>query len=660
MNLLLAIMLAVASFTSVEFRLLDDDGPFRSLERTSLLYGSVEFRVRTPEGFEALELRVLDESLPGGHEVILCESATDASCVIEFPRIERRRLRVEYDVIQPGVERTRIVQSIATLHAHSGLEIDARRNVLIEHASAADTPPDHVTRPIRFESGSGDGVRYHTDIEKDDLDVRVRGVPGATVVRLNPPDPAAPKLIPILFDVSPYLRLRKRHDGMGWEDSYARRVAELRQGLTWAAAAGVDVEYCVVAYAMTGRLFGPFRLHLGQPDEPARRANEATLDALVRFMLRPPDPAWNRRGSDFGSIVHTLNDLYLRGYPGRVQLVWLTDGWSEGARPRFQSDLWPERMAQLNAVWPAGELAGILAALDAGLGLHDAELSRFIASMPEDDNDRAAGIVQFLQALDRDATRTLHPHRVDTSPMMNCLFIPSDRSLRGDRFTAFRDLVEHGWGGDLFRFLQLDRSIVEELEKELNQRNRGPEAESLAGLLRLTYEQMEHSSRIELEVPNTKQDGAPHEIEVKVRRDGVRARLMPTYSASRPRDERLTDFLGSPFKSLRILAAYETRKHPFDELLREAARQRWQVETDEQVRTVVFESWISVQLQLLQTGKGRQEAYDALVSAGREAPRLPSPALARDAGAAAEWCARVLGQRGQTMNHHILQNGPID
>ena len=104
MNLLLAILLAAASPTSVEFRLLDDDGPFRSLERTSLLYGSVEFRVRTPEGFEALELRVLDESLPGGHEVILCESATDASCVIEFSRIERHRLRVEYDVLQPGVE----------------------------------------------------------------------------------------------------------------------------------------------------------------------------------------------------------------------------------------------------------------------------------------------------------------------------------------------------------------------------------------------------------------------------------------------------------------------------------------------------------------------------------------------------------------------------
>jgi hypothetical protein len=55
---------------------------------------------------------------------------------------------------------------------------------------------------------------------------------------------------------------------------------------------------------------------------------------------------------------------------------------------------------------------------------------------------------------------------------------------------------------------------------------------------------------------------------------------VPTYSASRSRDERLIDFLESPFKSLRMLAAYET---------------------------------------------------------GREAGRLHSPALAREAAAAAEW-----------------------
>ena len=115
--------------------------------------------------------------------------------------------------------------------------------------------------------------------------------------------------------------------------------------------------------------------------------------------------------------------------------------------------------------------------------------------------------------------------------------------------------------------------------------------------------------------------------------------MMPVYSASRPRDERLADFLGSPFKSLRILAAYEARYHPFDELLRESGRRRWGIETDPQVREVLFESWTSVQLQRLQSGDNRQEAYDSLVSAGREAERLPSPALARDAAAAAVWHA---------------------
>jgi hypothetical protein len=118
--------------------------------------------------------------------------------------------------------------------------------------------------------------------------------------------------------------------------------------------------------------------------------------------------------------------------------------------------------------------------------------------------------------------RTLHPHRVDTSPMMNCLFIPSDRSLRGDRFAEFRDFVEQRWGGNLVRLLRLSRSKTEELEEELNRRGHGPESETFAGLLRMTAEQMAHSGRIELEVPNPKQNGAQREIVVRVRRDGVR------------------------------------------------------------------------------------------------------------------------------------------
>ena len=636
MSVPLAILLAVASSVGVEFRLLDTGGPFRPIERTSLLYGSVEFRVRTPEGTEAQGLRILDESVTArGDEVTLCESTGGSSCVIEFSPIARRRLRVEYDLVQPSTERRRISGSIATLHSHPGLENGPGENIVIEHAHALATPPDHVTRAIRFESVVGNGVRYLTDIEKQDLEVKVRGVRGTKVVSLSPPDPEAPKLIPILFDAAPYLRKKKRRGGFEWQDSYATRVAELHQGLRRAAEAGVDVEYLLVSYGADGRLFGPFRLRPGRLDEPERRANDATLDSLDRFLLRPPEPDF--RSNDFGSIVHTLNDLYLRGYAGQVQLVWITDGWSAGGTPRFEPDLWPERVAQLNPEWSEEEQAAALATLDTGLGLQDAELSRFIASMPPDEPDRAGRIVRFLQGLDRDATRTLHPHRVDRSPMMNCLFIPSDRSLRGDRFTEFRDFVEQHWGGDLFRLLRLDRSITEELEEELSRRGQRSRVESVAGLLRLAYEQMTNSGWIVLEVPNPKQNGARREINVRVRRDDVRARLMPIYFASRPRVERLTDFLGSPFKSLRMLAAYETRYHPFDATLEEATKRRWQVETDPQVRAIVFESWISVQLQLLQTGEDREEAHDALVSAGREAARLPSPTLARDAAAAAEW-----------------------
>lgn len=621
MSILLAIMLAGASSVSVEFQLLDTGEPFRSIERTSLLYGTVEFRIRSPDGTSARALRIFTDSVnTRGDDVILCRNpAVDSSCVMEFSNIARRRLRVEYDLVTSGGERRRISESIATLHAHPGHGTGLGKNVVIEHVRAVDTPPDYVTRAIRFESlaGSGDRrrVQYHTDIEKGDLDVKVFGVRGTTVVSLSPPDPEAPKLIPILFDVAPYLRTKKWRGGIEWENSYATRVTELRQGLKWAAAAGVDVEYLVVSYGANDRLFGPFRLHSGRLDDPERLANDATLDALERSLLRPPDPEF--RGSDFGSIVHTLNDLYLRGYAGQVQLVWITDGWSAGGRPRFQTDLWPERVAQLNPEWSEAEQAEVLAALDTGLGLQDAELSRFIATMPRHEPDRAGRIFRFLQALDRDAMRTLHPHRVDTSPMMNCLFIPSDRSLRGDRFTEFLDFVEQRWGGDL--------------------RGPGSRPESLGGLLQLTYQQMIHSGWLLLEVPNPKQNGARRKITLNVRRDGIRARLMPTYSASRPRDERLAGFVGSPFKSLRMLAAYESRYHPFDDALREATRRRWEIETDPQVRAVVFESWISVQLQLLQTGEDRKGAYDALVSAGREAERLPSPALAREAAAAAEW-----------------------
>jgi len=640
MSILLAIMLAGASSVGVEFQLLDTGKPFRSIERTSLLYGTVEFRIRTPDGTAVRGLQILTDSVTTrGDDVTLCGNpGGDSSCVVEFSHIARRKLRVEYDLIKPGDGRRRISESIATLHAHLGREAGSG-SVMIEHARTEGTPPDYVTRTIRFESSTGGGdrrrVQYHTDIEKGDLDVKVRGVRGTTVVSLSPPDPEAPKLIPILFDVAPYLRTKKRRGGIEWEDSYTTRVMELRQGLRQAAAAGVDVEYLVVSYGANDRLFGPFRLRSGRLDDAGRLANDATLDALESALLRPPDPEFP--GSDFGSIVHTLNDLYLRGHAGQVQLVWITDGWSAGGLPRFQPDLWPERVAQLNPEWSEDEQAEVLAILDTGLGLQDAELSRFIATMPADETDRAGRILRFLQALDRDATRTLDPHRVDTSPMMNCLFIPSDRSLRGDRFTEFLGFVEQRWGGDLFRLLRLNQSITEELEEELNQRGRGSGPESLAGLLRLTYEQMIHSGRLVLEVPNPKQNGARREITVNVRRDGIRVRLMPTYSASRPRDERLAEFVGSPFKSLRMLAAYDSRYHPFDGALREATRRRWEIETDPQVRAVVFESWISVQLQLLQTGEDRLQAYDALVSAGREAGRLPLPTLARDAAAAAEW-----------------------
>ena len=169
---MLAIVLVGASSVGVEFRLLDTGEPFRSLERTSLLYGSVEFRIRTPEGTETHGLRVLVDSVtPNGNEVTLCESAGDSFCVVEFSHIARRRLRIDYDLVTPGDGRRRISGSIATLHAHSGLEYSSEENVVVEHTRALGIPPDHVTRGIRYETTRSRGS------ETDSDPVRCRALP---------------------------------------------------------------------------------------------------------------------------------------------------------------------------------------------------------------------------------------------------------------------------------------------------------------------------------------------------------------------------------------------------------------------------------------------------------------------------------------------------
>ena len=109
MNILLAMMLASSSSVGVEFRLLDTGDPFRSLERSSLIYGSVEFRIRMPEGIEAYALRILDDSVTArGDEVTLCESpAGGSSCVVRLSHIARRRLRVRNAIPGVGIGPTR-------------------------------------------------------------------------------------------------------------------------------------------------------------------------------------------------------------------------------------------------------------------------------------------------------------------------------------------------------------------------------------------------------------------------------------------------------------------------------------------------------------------------------------------------------------------------
>ena len=592
-----------------------------------------------------------------GHAALCRSPEGSNACVVDFGEIiARRTFRIDAELVRSQDGATRTVSArFMTLDTHpAGDATSLATNVLMERTRAEARPPDHVMRLVGVRRVEGKGatrrVTYRDDLTQDNFEVWVRGIPGAKILSVRAPDPASRKLIPILFNVATYLVSRGPREGaLDWQRHYGEMVATLIQGIRTAGRRGVDVEYVVAAYAATGRVFGPFRLHPGSNlDVSRQRSNDATLEELERFLTQPPSPRWNVKAEgkwvdNFGNVVHTLNDLYLRGYDGVVQGVWITDGWYNPSetRPRFQDDMWTEQLGLLNPVWSEARLDELLHRLDQGVSAHDEELSRYVGSLEVGDDEVTARVTSFLRELDPGATETLHAHRVSSSPLLNALFVPSDRSLRAHpQMSEFSTFVRNSYGGEIFRLLD---------------REQDSGTEPLAELLQRTHRQLAHSYTVDVEVPNPQQDGASHTLRFEVveasgkagRLEGCELAYMPHYTSSRPVRSRLVDFLGSPFKDLRLLSAYELRNHWRDDKLYAAWGERWQVENDDQVRAMLFETWVVINLNRLQAGESPKAprrvvklARDALVKlreAGKQAANQPDPTLASEAAMLAEW-----------------------
>jgi hypothetical protein len=258
--------------------------------------------------------------------------------------------------------------------------------------------------------------------------------------------------------------------------------------------------------------------------------------------------------------------------------------------------------------------------------------------------DRVDLAIELLRRLDPGGVQSLQAHRVDTSPMLNVLLVPSDRSLRADRMYEFSRFVREDYGAEIYRLIRLDPTPVEQLEEQLHDRRQVTGTATVAEAIEWTHEQLLHSYVASIEIPNPRQDGARRDLRFELEGSRHRLTYMPYYTSSRPMAVRFVDYLNSPFKGLRVLSAYELRRHWRDEQLMAAWAERWKIESDSQVRTVLFESWIVAQLERLQASDGTRrgrlladEAFAELRRAADAADELPSPDLARDALLLAQW-----------------------
>jgi hypothetical protein len=541
-----------------------------------------------------------------------------------------------------------------------------------EKATVQRPPPDQVVRLVRVETLVGQGgdrrVDYRVDLRSEMFRIVVDGIKGAAIKSVTRPDKTVPLLIPIFLNVSPYFT--ERGGGLGWRDTYAAGakgiVFKLSQGLERAAWNGVDAEFMVVEYAATARMFGPFRLQPGRAltDEQKER-NRRTLDALEAHMCQPPPPEWNERlrdrwVSDLSSPLHTMNDLLFRIYPGLVSALLVTDGWNNPQEPpRFQLDLWPERIDRLNRALSPERVAVILGLLDDGRGLHDAAVGRFLEAVGDREELTPETLAAYVRGLDPGGTSTLHPHRENRLPALDALMVPSPVSLRTQRQESFRNLIRDDFGGEIYRLYTVRKTPVEQLEEQIHDRRQFSDTLSLSQMIGRIYDQLRASYVVVAEVPNEKQNGARHSLSFQVvetyesskgktRTRPIEGRLqyMPYYTSSRSVREKLPVLAGSPFVLLRLLAAYELRKHWDDGELHEVLEQRLEFERDAVVREVLLESAIATNLKRLQITAEeipderrrrsyRLRAYDRLQKFGESV-------LASDAARLARWYQRDL------------------
>ena len=412
-------------------------------------------------------------------------------------------------------------------------------------------------------------------------------------------------------------------------------------------------------------LYGPFRLHPGKRlTEPERAANERVLDALEKHLLQAPIEAWAKFqekareptwDTDFLSIYHTLNDL-LRGWPGLKSLLLLTDGNDDPSQPDpvFQEDLWPGRIEELNAAWPPERVEQLLSELDFETTWYDAQVAEFVAGLDPDDDDIPTKITEFVAELDPGALSSLHPHRKDIWPPVHTLIVNTARAPRNrTRLKGFLPMV----GGKTWALAEIRTKPVGDVEVAPAP-SEVAAALTLAEALLVVARSIRESYVIDIIVPNPSQDKRPHELGFWLREptgkpeDGgierdrakVEFEFMPSYYSSPPLSRKLPVYAASPFKLTRLLAAYQFRKSPFDDRLYRLLRTSWSTERDEQVRRVLFESWISIQLQRLQVDAnhvpsgGRRRGYVSKAWEnlnGLEPEDYPDPRLATDAQRAA-------------------------
>jgi hypothetical protein len=652
----------------------------RAIERTSLLSGNTELVVETsaPDWLSVEGIEVFGQEgiyLHGGPHS-LCRSTTPVnSCVADFGTgIAGQRFRIDADVRLVDGERLTLSREFATLDTHPSRLGTASPAVYREQDAVERPPPDEVVRLVRVETvtGRGEGrrVEYRLDLPPEVFRIDVAGIKGASIRSVTPPAAArpgeqVPLLIPIFFSVSPYFTER-RQGGFGWREAYAGDgggiVRKLCQGLERAAWNGVDAEFIVIDYAATARMFGPFRLHPGkQLSDAQKRDNRGTLEALEAHLRQPPLPAWQMRLdkwiSDLSSPLHAMNDLYFRTYPGLVSALLVTDGWNnpEHARPRFQLDLWPERIDRLNRAISPARAEAILGLLDRGRSLHHEALDRFLATAGDGGELAPESLAACIRGLDPGGASTLHPHRENRLPPMDALVIPSPVSLRTQMQEMFSTMIRDDFGGDIYRLYTVSKAPAERLEEQIRDRRQFGATLSFGQMIGRIHDQLRASYIVVAEIPNEKQNGARHPLRFeavetyetsrgKTKRRPVEGRLryMPYYTSSISVREKLPVLAGSPFALLRLLAAFELRNHWDDGDLYAVLDRRLAVERDPVVRDGLLESAVAINLKRLQITPleipdeherlaHRRQAYQRLQALAENAADLAGPSVVRDA-----------------------------